>query len=169
MLRRIQYICLFVAVGALLGLTARAQQNPQHLVLKDGSYQAVTKWEIKGDRVRYYSAERYGWEELPNDLVDWPATEKYNRERDSQRTSAAGELVRQDEVDRQVDDVQSPLVAPGLRLPNGGGVFILDDFHTEAQLVELAQNGSDVNPHTGRNIVRAAINPLAPASQHTLP
>jgi hypothetical protein len=168
MLRRIQYICLFVAVGALLGLAVRAQQNPQRLVLKDGSYQAVTKWEIKGDRVRYYSAERYAWEELPSDLVDWPATEKYNRERDSQRTSAAGELVRQDEVDRQVDDVQSPLVAPGLRLPNGGGVFILDDFHTETQLVELAQNGSDVNRHTGRNIVRAAINPLALSSKQTL-
>src|ERR1700674_1836926 len=114
MLRRIQYICLLVAAGALFGVLAWAQQNPQRLVLKDGSYQVVTKWEIKGDRVRYYSAERYVWEELPNDLVDWLATEKYNRERDSQRATAAGEIIRQDEADRQIEDVQSPFVAPGM-------------------------------------------------------
>ncbi len=168
MRRLIQNICLLACTGILFGLLAWAQQNPQRLVLKDGSFQTVTKWEIKGDRVRYYSAERYDWEELPNDLVDWPATEKYNRERDSQRASAAGELVRQDEVDRQLDDVQSPMVSPGLRLPSGGGVFLLDDFQAQAQLVELTQNGSEVNRQTGKNILRAAINPLALSSKQTL-
>lgn len=160
--------CTCFLALALFSFSAWTQQNPQRLVLKDGSYQTVTKWEIKGDRVRYYSAERYAWEEIPNELIDWPATEKYNRERDSVRASAAGELVRQDEVDRQADDVQSPMVAPGLRLPNGGGVFILDDFHTETQLVELAQSGGEVNRHTGKNILRSAINPLALSSKQTL-
>ena len=168
MLRYFRMISLLGLAAMLLGLMAWSQQNPQRLVLKDGSFQSVTKWEVKGDRVRYYSADRYTWEELPNDLVDWPATEKYNRDRLTQRATEAGQLVRMDEADREADNVRSPLVAPGLRLPDGGGVFVLDDFHAEPQLVELAQNGGELNRQTGKNILRAAINPLALSSKQTI-
>src|SRR6266478_903760 len=145
MAKHFRTICLLGLAVMLLGLAALSQQNPQRLVLKDGSYQSVTKWEVKGDHVRYYSADRYTWEELPNDLVDWPATEKYNRDRLTQRATEAGQLIRMDEADREADNVRSPLVAPGLRLPDGGGVFVLDDFHAEPQLVELVQNGGELN------------------------
>src|ERR1700735_5181358 len=46
-------------------------QVNHRLILKDGTYQIVRKYEIVGDRVRYVSVERAGdWEELPSDLID---------------------------------------------------------------------------------------------------
>ncbi len=56
---------------------AAAEKPTQRIILKDGSYQSVVKYEIQGDRVHYFSAERYEWEDLPSSLVDWDATKKY--------------------------------------------------------------------------------------------
>jgi hypothetical protein len=148
----------------LLCAPAGAQQNPKRLIMKDGTYQAATKWEIAGERVRYYSAERYDWEELPKDLVNWPATEKYNADRIGQRNETIKEIAKADEADER----EAPLIVPGLRLPNTGGVFLLDTFKGQPQLVELVQNGSELNKHTGRNILRSAINPIALSSTQTL-
>jgi hypothetical protein len=152
---------IFLLGAAMVVLTA-AQQRTQRLILKDGSYQTVTKWEIKGDRVRYFSAERYAWEELPNSLVDWPATEKYNKEQ-QQRPPAPVELKEEPPEEPDVS-----LVAPGLHLPDGGGVFLLDVYQNQPQLLELAQSGSELNRHMGRNILRAAINPVALSSRQTI-
>ena len=157
-----------MAVFTILLLPAWAQQNPRKLVLKDGSYQAATKWEVHGDRVRYFSADRYDWEELPNDLVDWPATERYNKEHQDQRTINAAEVTAQDEADRKAEEALTPEVSPGLRLPDGGGVFLLDQFKNQPELVELVQNGGELNKHTGKNILRAALNPLALSSKQTI-
>jgi hypothetical protein len=141
-----------------------SQQNPKRLIMKDGTYQSTTKWEVKGQRVRYYSSERYDWEELPNDLVDWPATDKYNNERAGQRDETIKEIAKADEADER----EAPLIVPGLRLPNTGGVFLLDTLNSQVQLVELIQNGGELNKHTGRNILRAAVNPLALSSTQTI-
>lgn len=146
---------------AVLGL-ASAQEGSRRLILKDGSYQSVTKYEVKGERVRYYSSEREEWEELPNSLVDWPATEKY--EKDRAAAAAAPEAIQLDkelEHENELAEAQLPLVAPGLRIPMRDGVFLLDNFQGEPQLVEVQQNVSDVNRDTKGNILRGAINPVA--------
>ncbi len=158
---------LGLLIAAVLSLCVPgAHAESKRLILKDGSYQSVVKYEVKGDRVRYLSAERFEWEEVPKDIVDWPATEKWEKDRASGNVSSdVKEISAELEAERKEEEARSPAVAPGLRLPANGGVFLLDDFHGEKQLAELVQSGGEVNKQTGRNILRAAINPLAVARQ----
>src|ERR1700745_3903249 len=74
---RLVLVCALVFAAEV----SPAQQLSERLILKDGSFQPVAKYEIKGDRVRYLSAERNEWEEVPNSMVDWAATEKYKKDR----------------------------------------------------------------------------------------
>jgi hypothetical protein len=151
-------------LAALLAVTpgcVAQQQQVKRLILKDGTDQLVTKYEVKGDRVRYYSSEREEWEELPNSLVDWPATEKYEREHAS--AAPAPEAVQLDkEIAREDERAEAllPEVAPGLRLPEDSGVFLFDSFEGQPQLVELQQTAGDVNQNKKTNILRSAI-PMA--------
>ncbi|MBZ5646225.1 MAG: hypothetical protein LAN37_03255 [Acidobacteriia bacterium] len=156
---------VLAALSCLLSPAANAD-GAKRLILKDGSYQSVSKYEIKGNRVRYLSAERFEWEELPKDLVDWPATEKWEKDRESGKESAEiKELSEEFEAERKEEDAKSPTVAPGLRLPSQGGVYLLDDFQGKKQIAELVQSGSELNKQTSRNILRAALNPFSGARQ----
>ena len=144
----------------------QSQDLAKRLFLKDGSYQSVSKYEIKGDRVRYLSAERGEWEELPKSMVDWPATEKYEKDRAAGApTPEAAALDKDFEADRQAEEALSPHVLPGLQLPEEGGVFLLDTYQSKPELVPIDQRGSAVNKNTKGNILRAAVNPVASAHQ----
>jgi len=142
-----------------------AQDLARRLILKDGSYQAVTKYEVKGDRVRYKSAERDEWEELPSALVDWPATEKYEKDRSTSAIPEASALDKETDAEREAEESHLPQVAPGLRLPEDSGVFLLDNFQGQPQLVEMQQAEGELNRNTRGNIFRGAINPIASAKQ----
>lgn len=160
---------LFSTALIVLGLAPiHAQQNPDRLILKDGSYQVVTKYEVVGDRVRYYSAERYDWEELPKAMVDWAATEAFNKDHDARRTLADQEAAKAVAADEKAEEAARPTVAPGIRLPDSGGVFLLDRYQEQPQLAELVQSGGELNKHTGKNILIAAVNPLALSSKQTI-
>jgi hypothetical protein len=163
-------VILGLAVLALfLGLPpVSAQNTAKRLILKDGSYQIVTKWEIQGDRVHYYSAERNEWEDVPNAMIDWEATNQYEKDRAAQKQSPeAIELDKELEADREAEEAKSPHVAPGLRLPPEGGVYALDTYLSEPELVPLDQSNGEVNKQMKRNVLRAAINPVS-GSKHTI-
>lgn len=152
----------------LVSCPVSAQAQSKRLILKDGSFQDATKWEVQGDRVHYFSSERNEWEDVPNSLVDWKATDQYEKDRAAGKMSPeAIQLEKELETQRAEDESKSPHVAPGLRLPEDGGVFVLDTYLTEPQLIPLDQSSGEVNRHTGHNVLHGMINPVS-GSKHTI-
>ncbi len=160
-------LCFIVALFvALVPSHISAQALAKRLILKDGSYQSITKYEIKGERVRYYSAERGEWEEVPKSMVDWDATDKYEKGLlENAPSPEALALDKELEAEQKAEEARSPHVAPGLRLPEDGGVFLLDTYQNQPQLDELQQAGGELKRNTKANILRGTINPLASAKQ----
>ena len=102
------------------------------LILKDGSYQLVRQYTLAGDRVKYLSLERGEWEEMPADLVDWKATEKWERDHAAPTGEAASagdtspgmkeaEAVdKEAAAERDLEKAKMPEVAPGLEIARSG-------------------------------------------------
>lgn len=140
------------------------------LILKDGSYQIVTQYQIVGNRVRYFSQERDDWEEMPVSLVDWPATRKWEKEHNKlpgEQTSPAmkeaAALDAQETAERADQRASMPEVANGLNLPDQDGVFVLDTYKGTPELIELKP--TDVDPGASTHHGVAALNPLTGAKR----
>lgn len=139
------------------------------LILKDGSYQMVRRYEIAGDRVRYISVERNGeWEELPVDLVDWDATRKWERDHANQPEEApspamkeAEDIDKEEAAERDEQKARMPEVAKGLELPDEDSVFVLDTYEGKPELVELLPSELGMNAKTKRGL--STLNPMAGA------
>ena len=138
------------------------------LILKDGTYQLVRKYEIVGDRVRYISIERSGeWEELPESLVDWDATRKWERDHANQVEEASPAMKEAEDIDkeeaaeRDAQKARRPEVAKDLELPDEDGVFALDTFQGTPELVELLPNELGANAKTKHGL--STLNPMAGA------
>ena len=174
-------LAMAAAIGLLSGAPLAAQAaGGKRLILKDGTYQIVAKYEVKGDRVRFLSAERDDWEELPSSMVDWKATNQWNEEHgkaDLERSeqpqsgqaggqaggqpdtgqSEAAKIDKEESAVRTAEQEQMPRVAAGLNLPNEDGVFVLDSFQGIPELVQITQSSGDVNRGGTHNVLRAAI------------
>lgn len=155
----------FIALFLLLPWPARAQQATERLILKDGSYQSVVKYEIQGDRVHYMSAERYEWEDIPSSLVDWDATKKYNKELGTGKLKSRVVETPEEKEAREKEEANSPEIASGVNLPGTGGVFLFDEFHGKPELAEIVQNGSEPSKDAKKSVLRSAINPLGANKQ----
>jgi hypothetical protein len=86
---RLLLLALFTCSLALAG--------PVKLFLKDGEYHLIREYQVKGDRVRYFSTERGDWEEIPLELVDLNKTEK---EKSRQQESVQKEAKAEDEEEQ---------------------------------------------------------------------
>jgi hypothetical protein len=149
--------------------TSPGAPHRMRLILKDGSYQIILSYTIKGSIVSYISAERGDTEELPADLVDWTATKKWQQqhsatdEADPTQPPAIDPELLKEEADRRA---LNPEVAPDLNLPDLDSVLALDYFHGDPELVPLVQTDGDLNRTTGHNVLKLALNPRA--AQHQI-
>jgi hypothetical protein len=174
-MRTIRQICFLLLLGYLLAITAFptfAQPGRDRLILKDGSYQIITKYEVKGDVIRYFSAERDQWEEIPSNLIDWPATEKWkhdHRSPDEAKTpdtsadkndpgaSEAAKLDAEEYADRNEEMWRMPIISPGLRLPDESGLWILDTYQGDPELVHALQANGDLNKASEHSVLKWTI------------
>ena len=160
------------AGGQRTGLSADTPQAPRRmrLILKDGTYQLVLSYKVMGKRVSFVSAERNGEvEEIPLELVDLAATERWKADHTPADPNAPGqrapaldpELVKE-EADRAA---LSPEIAPDLRLAPEDAVLALDTWQGAPELVPMVQSASDLNKQTSHSILRSKVNPRAATHQ----
>jgi hypothetical protein len=146
--------------------TQTAQPKNTRLILKDGSYQLVLSYKVVGDIVRYRSAERNGEaEDVPLQLVDLPATERWKREHTAGQAKTDDHAVLSPELQQEEAERRAltPEVAPNLSLPEEDSVLALDTFRGTPELVPVPQVGSDLNKETAHAVLKTAINPASTA------
>ena len=148
----------FVFVGAT---AAHAQQTTERLILKDGTYQSVAKYQMQGDRVHYLSAERYEWEDIPSSLIDWDATKKYNDQLSTGKLTPRIVETPEEKEAREKEEANSPEIAPGVTLPGSGGVFLFDEFKGKPEVAEIVQNGSEASKEAKKSVLRSAVGTFA--------
>jgi len=123
------------------------------LFLKDGSYQLVSSYEVRGDRVRYYSVERSQWEEIPKSLVDFEATKKTEEETKTQQQKSLDEAKQIEQERYEKVENQGYEAAPGVRLPQEEGVYTLDGL----RVVRLIQSSAEVTSDKKRAALLLAL------------
>ena len=136
------------------------------LVLKDGSFQLVRNYERTGERVRYFSAERGDWEEIPAAMVDWDATAKAEAESEKAAEELADKVRKQEAATKaeMVMDIDASLqVSPGVFLPPGEGMFVIEGKFVS----QLEQVGSEIKVDKKRKLqqILSPI-PIVPGKHH---
>jgi hypothetical protein len=148
--------------GASSASTAGTEAPPAvrgtKLVLKDGNFQLVRSYERKGDKVRYLSAERGDWEEIPAAMVDWDATAKAAAA-DQEAANSLVKNVHQQQMESQavvpVDVDASLRVGAGVFLPPGEGMFAVEG----KTATKLEQVGSETKLDKKR-VIEQVMSPI---------
>jgi hypothetical protein len=135
-----QVLWLGITVMACLLWQSRALGADQKLFLKDGTYQLVSSYEVHGDRVRYYSVERSGWEEIPSSLVDFAATKQAQEQEKviQKKRLEEGREIEQQRFDKPVETGFE--IAPGVHLPQEEGVYAYDG----TRVIRLIQSSTEL-------------------------
>jgi hypothetical protein len=164
MLRALKGLAAVSAIWLLLG-TAAQPQAVRRLILTDGTYQMAVEWQKVGDRVKYFSAERGEWEEIPLALVDWKATEEWNAERSKKDTEELKQVTAEEITARKEEMLNTPLVAPDLRLPAEGGIFLLEEAAGKPLLHKVEGTKIQVDDNVGKNMLKRSVIPVASQTQ----
>ncbi len=143
---------LWIPVMALVAWPILAHASEQ-LCLKDAGCQPIREYEVKGDRVRYYSLDRSAWEEVPVSLVDFDAMKKLQQEAEAAHKSEREEARKLDRTVFDKAENQGFEIAPGVRLPGEEGVFAYDGL----RVIRLIQSSAETVKDKKRAALALAI------------
>ncbi len=113
------------------------------LYLKDGSYHVVREYQVKPDRVHFYSIERSQWEDMPLELVDLKRTESEAADRKSQLDADAKSMAEEEKAERAIKKEVS-------RIPQDPGVYWLAG--SETKVMKAAE--TTVHNNKGRSLLK---------------
>lgn len=138
----IRRCCLLLAAACLL-----CAANVK-LFLKDGTYQLAREYKVEGDRVRFLSADRGEWEEIPVALVDLDKTQAVIKQRED---AAREEAVSIKEEEKALKEAAREV----RRVPMEQGVYMVDG----EKLTAVKPGESKVVTNKRRSILKA-LSPL---------
>src|SRR6478752_906214 len=115
----------------------------QRLYFKEGDYELVREYEIKGDRVRFFSVDGNAWEEIPLELVDLKKTEKEAGDKAKSRE----ETIRSEKAEDDAIKADKKQVAS---VPEKAGVYLsvgtdlkplteIDAFRKDSNVTKILQ------------------------------
>lgn len=122
------------------------------LVLKNGTFQIVREYHREGDRVRYFSAERSQWEEIPAAMVDWKATAKAEAEQEAKQKALVAKIKASEQAEIRASlNVDTSLeVRSGVFLPDGPGLYAV----ASKRVVAMRQDRTESHTDKVRSIER---------------
>jgi hypothetical protein len=139
---------MFSRVGVFLFLALTASAATVRLYLTDGTYQMVREYEVKQDRVRFFSTEREEWEEIPLDMIDLARTKKEVAEREA---TIAAETKSQSEEDAAIRQAAKEVE----QVPTQDGVYYVHGDKLEP--IKIAE--SKIVNNKRRSVLKA-LSPL---------
>ncbi|HEV2499501.1 MAG TPA: hypothetical protein VGY31_07990 [Terriglobia bacterium] len=145
--------CFALLSLGCLAAFSRPTYAQTKLYLKDGSYQLVKSYQIEGDRVRYYSLDRSQWEEVPVSLVDFKATQAAAAAEKEQQKQVLQDAEKTAQENYHLPANTGYLIAPGVRLPQGEGVYAYDGM----RLITLIQSQGSIERDKKRTALNMAL------------
>jgi hypothetical protein len=134
---------ILICVAILWASATAASASGLRLYLKDGTFQLAREYEVKSDRVRFFSTERDEWEEIPLEMIDLERTKKESSDREATTKAEAKAEAEEDaalrEAAREVDSV-----------PQATGVYYIRDGKMDAIKVAESKLVND----TKRNVLK---------------
>lgn len=113
------------ALIVLVAVVAVSWAASIRLYLKDGTYHVVREYQVREDRVRYYSLERGDWEEIPLELIDLEKTKAEVRERQEALEQESKVLSAEEKVEREQREEAA-------KVPQDVGVYWVNGNHLQA-------------------------------------